>query len=135
MSPESMGVTRCLAWSTRYPGSIRSAPFASYDWKRPLSRARESRVLSTPKKTSPCGLSLVRIALLTACPASPSLRTLTLYPDCFSNAAWTPFETAHESWLTRVTVLEAVGEALPPSWDPQADRVSSPSPTARAVTC
>lgn len=126
-----MGVTRCLSWSIRYCWTIWSEPLASYDWNSPLSSARDSRVLSTPKKTSPCGLSLVRMALLTACPASPSLRTLTLYPDCFSKSSSTLFDTAHESWLTSVTVLESPAPAL--SEDPHADSVTRPSPMTTAV--
>ena len=94
MSPVSFGVTRCFPASSWSPRGILSSPLARYGVNTPRSRARDSSVLSTPKKTSPCGLSLVRMALFTACPASPSSRTLTWYPDSFSNAARTLLETA-----------------------------------------
>src|SRR5689334_18159364 len=47
----------------------------------------------------------------------------------------TLFETAHESWLTRVTVLESLPPPLPEPDDPHADSVTMPSPTTTAANC
>src|SRR4051794_40202456 len=71
----------------------------------PAPSARDRKVLSTPKKTSPCGLPLVRIAWLTAAPASPALRIRTFRPDDASNFFSTPSEIANDSCVTSVTVL------------------------------
>jgi hypothetical protein len=70
-------------------------------------------VLSTPKNASPMGFDLVRITWLSAAPASPDWRIFTLMPDCFVNAASTDFETANESWVTSVTVVEGAAVAGP----------------------
>src|SRR6266550_8279068 len=90
--------------------------------KRPSSRARLSRVLSTPKNTSPRGLLLVRIAWLTAAPASPDGSTSTFTPVCFVNCRMTLFETLNESCVMSVIVvpLEPVG----------ADAVAATGPAA-----
>src|SRR5437764_2463098 len=90
--------------------------------KRPSSSARLSSVLSTPKNTSPSGLLLVRIAWLTAAPASPDGSTSTFTPVCFVNCRMTLFETANESWVMSVIVvpLEPVG----------ADAVATTGPAA-----
>lgn len=89
-----------------------------------------------PKKTSPCGLPLVRMALLTATPASPSSRTFSLYPDSASNSSRTFSEAAKELWLTRVTVLEPLPCESPLELSAHAESVTIPSPaaTAAAVT-
>src|SRR5439155_11369524 len=88
----------------------------------PSSSARLSSVLSTPKNTSPSGLLLVRIAWLTAAPASPDGSTSTFTPVCLVNCRMTLFETANESWVMSVIVvpLEPVG----------ADAVAATGPAA-----
>src|SRR5690242_17098214 len=79
----------------------------------PAANARERNVLSTPKKASPSGAPLVRITWLSAEPASPAGRILTLMPVCFVNAARTFFDTANESWATSVIVTLLAADAGP----------------------
>ena len=67
--------------------------------------------MSTPKNTSPIGFDLVRITWFSAAPASPDCRIFTLTPVCFVNAASTDFDTANESWVTRVIVVADAADA------------------------
>src|SRR6478735_10919105 len=104
-SPWSTGVTRCSLSST-YFGSMSASAGDVYGSKIPASSALLRNVLSMPKSTSPCGRFLVRIAVLTTLPASPFLSTLTVMPVCLVKSASVFFESANESYVTRVTVLE-----------------------------
>src|SRR3979411_1869371 len=110
-SPWSTGVRRGDASSWYSPGTWASAG-GVYLVKTPAVSARLRKVLSTPKKTSPTGFDLVRITWLSAAPASPACRTLTLTPVCFVKAASTDFDTANESWVTRVIVVSAAAVAV-----------------------
>ncbi len=67
--------------------------------------------MSTPKNTSPIGFDLVRMTWLSAAPASPDCKTLTVMPVCFVNAANTDFDTANESWVTSVIVVGVAADA------------------------
>ena len=60
-----------------------------YGSNRPASSARESRLLSIPKRTSPCGFPFVSSARLTISPASPPWRIVSFSPLSCSNAAFT----------------------------------------------
>ena len=53
----------------------------------------------------------MRIAWLSAAPASPDCSTFTLMPVCFVNAAQHRFDTANESWVTSVTVVDGAAAA------------------------
>src|SRR5687767_5226261 len=76
----------------------------------PASRARDRKVLSTPKRTSAIGLSLVRMAWLTTDPASPARSTLMVAPVWAVNAASTSSDTADESCVRSViSVAGGVG--------------------------
>src|SRR6476646_5821713 len=104
-SPWSTGVRWSDGSSWYAAGTVESAG-ERYSANTPASSARERNVLSTPKNTSPIGFDLVRITWLSAAPASPDCRTLTVIPVRFVNAASTDLDTAKESWVTRVMVVE-----------------------------
>src|SRR3954469_17629575 len=90
----------------------------------PAASARLRNVLSTPKKASPSGASLVSTAWFRAAPASAFFRTFTVMPVCFVKSRSTDFETANESWVTRVTVSseppDPLEELLPHAASPSA---------------
>src|SRR3954447_4215045 len=109
-SPWSTGVSRCDG-SSWYSSGTPSSAAGAYFSNTPASSARERKVLSTPKNTSPIGFDLVRITWLSAAPASPDCRTLTLTPVCFVKAASTDFDTAKESWVTSVIVGDDAADA------------------------
>src|ERR1700730_16889341 len=104
--------------------------------KSPSSSARLSSVLSTPKNTSPRGLLLVRIAWLTAAPASPDGSTFTFTPVCFVNCRMTLFETLNESWVMSVIVVpvEPVGADAVAATGPPAATTLTRIETARVRT-
>src|SRR4051812_21091857 len=109
-SPWSTGVRRCDGSSWNSSGTFDNAAGA-YLSNTPASSARERNVLSTPKNTSPIGFDLVRITWLSAAPASPDCRTFTVMPVRFVNAASTDLDTAKESWVTRVMVVDGAAAA------------------------
>src|ERR1700759_5054384 len=109
-SPWSTGVSRCDGSSWYSVGTVASA-LGVYAANTPAASARERNVLSTPKNTSPIGFDLVRITWLSAAPASPDCRIFTLMPVCFVKAASTGFDTANESWVTSVVVVDGAADA------------------------
>src|SRR5690348_7676125 len=109
-SPWSIGVSRCDGSSWYSAGTVESARGA-YFVNTPAPSARDRKVLSTPKNTSPIGFDLVRITWFNAAPASPDCRIFTFTPVCFVNAASTDFDTAKESWVTRVIVVVVAAAA------------------------
>src|SRR3954464_900972 len=109
-SPWSTGVSRCDESSWYSFGTVARA-FGAYFANTSASSARERKVLSTPKNTSPMGLDLVRTTWLSAAPASPDWRIFTLMPLCSVKSASTDFETANESWVTSVMVVGDAADA------------------------
>ena len=107
-----------------------------YGTKMPSSSARLSSVLSTPKNTSPSGLFLVRIAWLTAAPASPDGSTSTLTPVFFVNWRMTRFEALNESWVMSVIVVssEPAGADAVAATGPPTANAATRSETARVST-
>src|SRR6478752_6646199 len=103
-SPWSTGVRWCDGSSWYAAGTVESAG-ERYSANTPAWSARLRNVLSTPKKTSPIGFDLVRITWLSAAPASPACSTFTWMPVRSSNPRSTRFETANESWVTKVIVV------------------------------
>src|SRR5215831_11640127 len=99
-----------------------------YGTKMPASSPLLSRVLSMPKKTSPRGLLLVRIAWLTAVPASPDGSTFTVTPVFFVNSRITFFEAANESCDISVIVV------LPELRGADADAETGPATIAAAAS-
>ena len=84
-----------------------------YGSKSPSSSARESRLLSIPKRTSPCGFPFVSSARLTISPASPPCRIVSFSPLSCSNAAFTSFGIANESCVTSTTSLLSLSPEPP----------------------
>ena len=76
--------------------------------KSSSSSARVRKLLSTPKKMSPSGSSLVRIAWFSAAPASPEGRILTAMPVSAVNSSRIVSDTAKLSWVTMVNVTVGV---------------------------
>src|SRR6478752_9737277 len=126
-SPWSIGVSRCDASSWYSSGTLASA-LGAYFEKTPASSARERYVLSTPKNTSPIGFDLVRITWFSAAPASPEGSSFTVMPVRFVNAANTVFETANESCVTRVMVVDRLAAAAA-----AVGRESAPLVAARVI--
>ena len=95
------------------------------------SRRREAKKLSTPKKASPSGASLVRTSLLVNSPASPEATSSRAQPVSFWKALTRSSGTEKVSWVTTVTVLPSPPAVSPPaSLEPQA---ASARPTAVAA--
>src|SRR6478672_13859987 len=109
-SPWSTGVRRCEESSWYSSGTVDSA-LGAYFANTPASSARERKVLSTPKNTSPIGFDLVRTTWLSAAPASPDCKTFTVVPVCFVKAASTDLDTANESCVTSVMVVGVAADA------------------------
>ncbi len=97
-----MGVTRCCSSNWRAAGTA-ARRSERWLWKIPASRARDRKVLSTPKSTSARGLSLVRIAWLSMAPASPARRMLTVAPLAAVKPSSTSSEMANESCVIRTS--------------------------------
>src|SRR5690606_22470184 len=76
----------------------------AYGTKAPESSARLRKVLSTPKKRSASGASLLRMILLSASPASPSVRICTRALCSVSNWRSTSSPMAKESCVATVSV-------------------------------
>ena len=69
-SPKSMGVSAGVPSMTYWSAPSGRSTVAEVS-RTPSSRMREAKELSTPKKASPSGASLVRTSLLVSSPASP----------------------------------------------------------------
>ena len=69
------------------PGRRCSSPSEAYSSNRSPSSARERRLSSIPKMTSPCGSPAVRSARLSVSSASPAWRIRSVSPLSSSNAA------------------------------------------------
>ena len=100
--------------------------------RRRASSARLRKVLSTPKKRSASGASLLRMILLSASPASPSVRNCTLALCSASNWRSTSSPMAKESCVATVSVAgcgaaSGEGAAAPPGSLPAPRRQAAES--------
>src|SRR4051812_47329144 len=83
---------------------------------------------------SPIGFAFVSTSLLVSAPASPFMLTLTVMPEVFWKSAHSALSTAHESWVTSVTVGPPGAFSPPPTSEQPASVIAaSPSAASRAV--
>ncbi len=119
----------------RYSLALSGRAGEVYGSNTPSSIARVAKVLSTPKTTSPSGLSLVRTSWLTSAPPSPGATIVTLMPVSSVNAASTSGLTLKESCVTSVIddaagpLVEAVLDSSEPS-DSAVDELGVEDPPA-----
>ena len=99
-SPKSIGVTRPSKDRSASSGRSASASVEVYASKTSESKARVTRVLSTPKMTSAVGAPAARMAPATIDPASPPDTNSKVTPVDASKSAMTSSLSANESWVS-----------------------------------